>query len=57
MDKIEFFQDLEEIVVDTLFIGDSEEDIDQEIATTLGQFLLIDWACFFMYGLIGKLHN
>ncbi|WP_205439647.1 hypothetical protein [Peribacillus alkalitolerans] len=32
MNKIEFFQDLEEIVVDPLFIGESEEDIDQEIA-------------------------
>lgn len=32
MDKIKFFQDLEEIVVDPLFIGDNEEDIDQEIA-------------------------
>lgn len=32
MDKNEFFQDLEEIVVDTLFIGESENDIDQEIA-------------------------
>lgn len=31
MDKIEFFQDLEEIVVDPLFIGDCEDDIDQEI--------------------------
>jgi hypothetical protein len=32
MDKIEFFQDLEEIVVDPLVIGDSEEDLDKEIA-------------------------
>lgn len=32
MDKNEFFEDLEEIVVDPLFIGDSEDDIDQEIA-------------------------
>ncbi|WP_246277400.1 hypothetical protein [Neobacillus endophyticus] len=30
MDKNEFFQDLEEIVVDPLIIGDSEDDIDQE---------------------------
>lgn len=32
MDKNEFFQDLEEIVVDPLFIGNSKEDIDQEIS-------------------------
>lgn len=32
MDKNEFFQDLEEIVVDPLFIGNSIEDIDQEIS-------------------------
>lgn len=32
MDKIEFFQDLEEIVIDPLFFGDSKEDIDQKIA-------------------------
>jgi hypothetical protein len=32
MDKEEFFQDLEEIVVDPMFIGDSEDAIDQEIA-------------------------
>jgi hypothetical protein len=32
MDIIEFFQDLEDIVVDPLYIGDSEEEIDQEIA-------------------------
>lgn len=32
MDNIEFFQGLEEIVVDPLYIGDSEADIDQEIA-------------------------
>jgi hypothetical protein len=32
MDKNEFFRDLEEIVVDHLFIGDSEDDINQEIA-------------------------
>ena len=31
MDKNEFFHDLEEIVVDPLFIGDSKDDIDQEI--------------------------
>jgi hypothetical protein len=30
MDKIVFFQGLEEIVVDPLFIGNSVEDIDQE---------------------------
>ncbi len=32
MDKVEFFQDLEEIVVDPLCIGDSEADIKREIA-------------------------
>lgn len=32
MNKIKFFQDLEEIVVDPLFIGDCEDDIDREIA-------------------------
>ena len=32
MDKNEFFLDLEEIVVDPLFIGDSKDDIDQEIS-------------------------
>ena len=32
MDKNEFFQDLEEIVVDSLFIGDSKDNIDQEIS-------------------------
>jgi hypothetical protein len=32
MDKNEFFRDLEEIVVDHLFTGDSEDDINQEIA-------------------------
>jgi hypothetical protein len=35
MNKIEFLQDLEEIVVDPLFIGDCEDDKDQEIANNM----------------------
>lgn len=32
MDKIEFFQSLEDIVVDPLFIGDRMQDLEEEIA-------------------------
>ncbi|WP_399629438.1 hypothetical protein [Sporosarcina sp. SG10008] len=32
MNKNEFFQSLEEIVVDPLFIGDSMQDLDEETA-------------------------
>lgn len=41
MNKSEYFKNLEEIVVDTLFIGDSVDDMEQKYHTTLGQFLLV----------------